>query len=165
LKLNFTILFVLSLLLFSCSQPTESKSETQNDVLSTNALPKAGKKLPSITIAILEKLFNECNYVDYLFYDSNFSMSITNVGSIRQTLAHIAEQTPTINPNCKPIGRVFYEIQGNTEIEADIFLNNQCQYYIFYKDNKQIYANNLTADGVAHYNSIFQQARKMDKKQ
>lgn len=164
MKLNFAVLIFILFLVFSCSKPAENKNEIQNDVLSTNALQKAGEKLPSITLDILEKLFNECNYVDYLFYDSNFSMSISNVGSIRQTLSHIAEQTPTINPNCKPIGRIFYEIQGNTEIEADIFLNNQCQYYIFYKDNKQIYANNLTAEGVAHYNSIFQQARKMDKK-
>ena len=109
----------------------------------------------------MQKLFDQCNYVDYLFYESDFSMSMNNKQSIQQTLSHVSEQVPTLDPNCKSIGRVFYEIDGNTEIEAEIYFSNACQYFVFIKDKKRVYANNITADGVAHFNNIFSQARKM----
>ena len=109
----------------------------------------------------MQKLFDKCNYVDYLFYESNFSMSMNNQQSIQQTLTHVSEQVPVINPNCKSIGRIFYEIDGQTEIEAEIFFSDKCQYFVFMKGNQRIYANNITADGIAHFNNIFKQANNM----
>ena len=68
-----------------------------------------------------------------------------------------------LNKNCKSIGRIFYEIDGNIEIEAEIYFSDQCQHFVFMKDNKRIYANNLTPEGVAHFKNIFKQAAGMNK--
>lgn len=161
MKLNLAILIFLSCFIFSCEQPTANNNKPATVV---NTPPQVGEKLPSITVDIMQKLFDQCDYVDYLFYESNFSMSMNNKQSIQQTLTHVSEKVPVINPNCKSIGRVFYEINGNTEIEAEIFFSKDCQYFVFMKDQKRIYANNLTADGVTHFNNVFSQAKKMNNK-
>ena len=170
MKLTSAILITLSCLFFSCNQPKENKNEPTvasnapvTSITPNNNQQQSGEKLPSITLDIMQKLFDKCDYVDYLFYESNFSMSMNNKQSIQQTLTHIAEQVPAIDPNCKSIGRVFYEIEGNTEIEAEIFFSDKCQYFVFMKGQERIYANNITADGVTHFNNIFQQARQMGK--
>lgn len=88
---------------------------------------------------------------------------MNNKASIQQTLTHVAENVAVLDPNCKSIGRVFYEIEGQTEIEAEIYFSNQCQYFVFMKNQKPIYANNITAAGVTHFNNIFKQAEQMGK--
>ncbi len=162
MKLNFAILIFIPFLFLSCGQSTGTTGETNSNTSTTPvSANQATEKLPSIGIDLMQKLFDQCNYVDYLFYESDFSMSMNNKQSIQQTLSHVSEQVPTLDPNCKSIGRVFYEIDGNTEIEAEIYFSNACQYFVFIKDKKRVYANNITADGVAHFNNIFSQARKM----
>jgi len=123
----------------------------------------AVESLPSIPVEIMQTLFDQVNHVDYLFYESNFSMSMDSKASIQQTLTHVSEKVPVLNKNCKSIGRIFYEIDGNIEIEAEIYFSDQCQHFVFMKDNKRIYANNLTPEGVAHFKNIFKQAAGMNK--
>ncbi len=161
MKLNLATLILFSCLVFSCTQPAVNNTESTDSATAVTNTQQTGEKLPSITVEIMQKLFDQCNYVDYLFYETNFSMSMTNKQSIQQTLTHVSEQVPVLDPNCKSIGRVFYEIEGNTEVEAEIFFSNQCQYFVFMKGNEKIYANNITADGVAHFNNIFNQAKNM----
>lgn len=146
----------------SCGTTTDNKDSTAKKP-AEKVVAQTSAQLPSITVELMQKLYDKCDYVDYLFYESDFSMSMNNKGSIQQTLTHVSEGVPVLNPNCKSIGRVFYEIEGNTEIEAEIFFSNECQYFVFMKDQKQIYANNITGDGVAHFNNIFEQAKKMAK--
>ena len=88
-------------------------------------------------------------------------MSMNNKGSIQQILTHVSQTVPVIDNSCKSIGRVFYEINGETEIEAEIYFSDKCQYFVFMKNNKRIYANNITPDGVAHFQNIFKQASGM----
>ena len=154
----------MSFLFFSaCNSPAPEKT-TESPAKNIEAkTSQAVENLPSITIEIMKKLYEQCDYVDYLFYESNFSMSMNSKPSIQQTLTHVSEGVPKLNPNCKSIGRVFYEIQGNTEIEAEIYFSDECQYFVFMKGNKKIYANNITGDGVAHFNNIFDQAKNLNK--
>ena len=158
MKLNLSLFTVCFFILVSCNAPSTEQASSEN---TTQA--NSGQKLPSITLEIMQKLFDKCDYVDYLFYDTNFSMSMNNKASIQQTLTHVAENVAVLDPNCKSIGRVFYEIEGQTEIEAEIYFSNQCQYFVFMKNQKPIYANNITAAGVTHFNNIFKQAEQMGK--
>lgn len=162
MKLTFSLITFCFFCFASCSAPTDTPKNSTSNPEPEAAVQKA-TQLPSISMELMQKLYDKCDYVDYLFYESDFSMSMNNKGSIQQVLTHVSEGVPLINPNCKSIGRVFYEIEGNTEIEAEIFFSNQCQYFVFMKDQKQIYANNITPDGVAHFNNIFKQASQMAK--
>jgi len=161
LKYFLLPLFLVIILLSACSE-SGATSETQKSS-PTTAQKAALETLPSIPVAEMQKLFDECDHVDYIFYESNFSMSMDNKSSIQQTLTHVSEQVPVLDKNCKSIGRVFYEIDGNTEIEAEIYFSNECQHLVFMRKNERIYANNLTPEGVAHFNNIFKQASEMNK--
>ncbi len=157
--------FLLScffILLFSCDKNVNSSTE-KSTAPPTKVTNSNIEKLPSVPLALLQKLYDKCDYVDYLFYDSNFSMSMNNDGSIKQTLTHVSQGVPVLDKPCKPIGRVFYEINGETEIEAEIFFSNECQHFIFMKNNKRLYANNITPDGVAHFQNVFKQAGGLGK--
>ncbi len=149
------------LILSACNSPSTTSQKTETTTTTAAAAP--AENLPSVPVAVMQKLFDKCDYVDYLFYESNFSMSMNNQASIRSTLTHVSEKVPVLNTPCKSMGRIFYEINGETEIEAEIYFSNECQYFVFMKDNKRLYANNITADGVAHFNNIFKQASQMSK--
>jgi len=163
--LKYFIAFVsLAFLLFSSC---ESGGTTQNDPKTNVANSKNSstntdiEKLPSIPVPLLQTIFEKSNHVDYIFYESSFSMSMDNQGSIQATLRHISQEVPVLDKPCKSIGRVFYEIDGETEIEAEIYFSNECQHFVFLKNNKRMYANNITPDGVAHFQNVFKEAAKM----
>lgn len=151
-----TILFAF--LFVNCTDTSNESSNASNIKKADTRAPQTGEKLPSITIEIMQKIFEESDYADFVFYNTNFSMSMDKKASIQSTLTHISESVPpSLNPNCKAIGRVFYQIDGENYMEADIFFENGCQYYVFYVDKKKTYANMMTQDGINHYANIFQQ--------
>ena len=157
LKLVFAF---LCLNFFACNSngegPEKSTSEKPKKEIQQAPSP-SGAQLPSVTVEIMRKIFNESDYADFVFYNTNFSMSMDKKQSIQSTLRHIAESVPAINPSCKAIGRVFYQIEGENYIDADIFFEDNCKYYVFYVDGKKTYSNQMTPDGINHYNNIFSQ--------
>ena len=114
---------------------------------------------PSIPADMVKMLWENCDYVDFVFYYLNFSMSQKVQNSIRQTIAHIASEVPKIDPNCQPIGRLFFQADGKNIAEADIFYSNGCAYYIFYKDGQYAYANKMLPQGSQFYDNIFKQVQ------
>ena len=136
-----------------CGNPT---SNTENDELqSVTSDATEGPSYPSITQEEMIDLFNRCDYVDYIFYDFSFSISQGEKPAIQAALNHVSKSIAKINTNCKPIGRIFYQIEGVNVLEADIYFAEGCQYYLFYKDQKPVYANELSPAGVAFYQSVF----------
>lgn len=118
---------------------------------------------PSIPVDKVKMLWDNCDYVDFVFYYLNFSMSQKVQNSIRQTIAHISSDVPKINPNCQPIGRIFFQSDGKNISEADIFYSNGCSYYIFYEDGKYAYANLMLPQGAQFYDNIFKQVQGQKK--
>ncbi len=156
--MKYSILFISFSLFFfsSCNEPanTGSKEPVAKEI------PKAqanGENLPSITMEKMKTIWDECDYIDYIFYKTNFSMSMDKKGSIQGVVRHIAQETPTLNPACKSIGRIFFEIQGATFAEAEIFFQDGCQYFVFYENKKKVAANFMSQEGIAHYTNLFKQ--------
>ena len=143
-------------------QATDStSSSTPAPAVETNSTPAAAAtaKYPSIPVDMVKMLWDKCDYVDFVFYYLNFSMSQKVQNSIRQTIAHIATEVPAIDPNCQPIGRLFFQAEGQNIAEADIFYSNGCAYYIFYKDGQYAYANKMLPQGSKFYENIFKQVQ------
>ena len=166
---RFILLLALSSLLFACNSNTnsdtaeasESQTETPSTTETTASNPPAGEPtLPSVPLETLQELWEKCDYVDYVFYYTNFSMSQDKQSSIRTTLRQISDEPAVLNPNCKAIGRLFYQVEGENALEGDLYLSNQCAYFVFYKDGKQTYANKLTAEGLQFYQNIFNQIQQ-----
>jgi len=146
--------------MFACGDTNTSNSSTPaNSTPPKKQVDVKAQNLPSIPQALAEKLFAECDYIDYVFYTTNFSISQSERGGIQQAISHIATQPAAINPACKSMGRVFYQIDGENEAEADMYFQSGCTYLVFLVDGKPTYANQFTSDGIQYFNSIFERAQ------
>lgn len=166
-----SLLLCISLTFIACNSDNNSNAAASNEQTTNPASPQtpaqntapsttATATLPSVPMELVKELYEKCDYIDYVFYYFNFSLSQDKKASIQSTLRQISDEPAVLNPNCKAIGRIFYQIDGENALEADIHLSNECAYFLFYKDGKQAYANKLTPDGVQFFQHIFNQVQK-----
>jgi hypothetical protein len=158
----FFIGLLLTSLLYSCG--SDAASETDSKTANTTPPPAEtapAPTYPSIPADTIRALYNECDYIDYVFYYTNFSVSQKEKRDIQTAITYIASETPQINPNCQPVGRVFYQVEGENRLEADLYFNSNqgCIYYLFFQDGKPAYANLIMPAGIDFYTKIFQSAQ------
>lgn len=161
--------FCLVLFLFATScqnnAPTEENTETSTPQEEQPKLVPAGEFLPSVPVEKLEYLWTNCDYVDYVFYELPISMSLDTKNSIQYVLSHIAENPASLRPDCKPIGRIFYQVEGENYLEADLYFSNGgCTYFVFLEDGKPKYGNYMTEDGAKYMNNNLSQAGAIQQK-
>ncbi|NUQ25145.1 MAG: hypothetical protein HUU34_14455 [Saprospiraceae bacterium] len=161
IRLLYFIAFIL-LTATACQQAP--KAPDQPTAPAAQAAPAAPatptEQYPSIPMAEIQELWNTCDYIDFIFYEFNFSMNQSEKLAIQSTIGHIAEETPLLTTACKPIGHVFFQVEGKNVLDADLYLDDQCVCYVFYKNGKKVYANKLTQQGVDFYRNIFSQVMK-----
>ncbi|MCB0639854.1 MAG: hypothetical protein KDC54_24695 [Lewinella sp.] len=161
-------LFVLLLTLLSwqCQPAAPADDEAAETTTEQPAATVQGTvEYPSIPASTMRYLADSCDYIDFIFYRANFSMSQSEGGAIRNTLAGVSTQPPVINPNCQATGRIFFQVQGINAVEADFFIENGCAYYIFLEDGQYKYANLMTQQGFGVYQNIINQARSAPQPQ
>ncbi len=117
-------------------------------------------RYPGLPLEKVERLWETCDYIDYIFYGMNFSMSQSEQPAIRASLAHIAEEPAPINPDCNPTGHIFYQAQGENQLEADLYFQEKCVYFVFYEDGKPAYANKMTSTGLQFFKTVFARIRE-----
>ena len=120
--------------------------------------------LPSVPLELLETIWKEGNQVDYIFYNYPFTMSLSDQPSIQYAVRHIAENPAPLKPECKPAGRVSYQVKGNIVLEGDFYFSTGCTYFVFEKDRQKVYANYMTDDGIKYFNNQIQQALQLQEK-
>jgi len=111
---------------------------------------------PSIPDSTMQRLWDECDYIDFVFYNLSFSMSQEQQSDIRSTLQHISRKPAEVYPECPAMGRLFFQIEGENAAQADIFFTPECQYFVFYEDNEKTYANAMTPAGIQFYERVLQ---------
>ena len=159
----FILVFGAALFLGACQQQSSSSSKDQTSASSPTA-PQAAtpagsaEQYPSLPVSTLEMLWEKCDYIDFIPYEFSFTMSQSEKAAIQGMLSQIAEEVPAVDPACKPIGRIFYQVAGKNALEADLYIGTTCIYYLFYENGKKAYANKLTDQGIQFYRSIFSQA-------
>lgn len=162
------ILCLFSILLtFSCNDSNSSNDAEAKTAPVTNPAPAPtpALTLPSIPVETVQKLWQECDYIDFLYFELPISSSMKDKAAIQHALGHIAAQPAPLIPNCKPIGRIFYQIKGENYIEADMHHGEGCNYLVFYQNGKKIYSNYMTQDGITYINGQIQYAKEMTGKQ
>ena len=112
-------------------------------------------QLPRVPNELMQNLVDSADYVDYLFYELEFSMSMDNKQGVMYAISKIGENSPNLNPSCKPIGRIFYQIKGRNAAEADLYFSQGCTYMVFMKDNVPVYANEMSDVGKTFLNNQF----------
>lgn len=158
--IRFLLLFFSISLLCHCN-PNPASTASQTPATTQPAADNTqGKSYPSIPIERLQYLWDNASYMDVVFYELPISMNQSSLASIRTTLAHIAEVTPTISPNCKSIGRIFFQVGPKNVETAEIYFQPGCTCYLWLENDKPVYANNMTEEGVAFYNNIFKSVQE-----
>jgi len=149
----------LSVVCLQCKSEGSSLETTKTPTGHWPAAPAApalaATQYPSVTEAIMKNLYDNCDYIDFVFYNTNFSMSQNQQAAIRSTLGTVSTTPATVLANCQPIGRLFFQIDGKNAEEADLFYGGDCLYYLFFKDGKYAYGNQLTEGGLTFYQKIF----------
>ncbi len=155
MRLNLLLALALGLCLISCAQGGDSPEDVPSAATGpAKAAPAAAyNSVPADTI---QMLFQECDYIDYVFYYTNFSVSQNTPSDIQTALSYISADVPEVLPQCKPVGHIFYQVRGENRAEADLYFDNTCIYMMFYEDGKPAYANKLMPAGIAFFNQLFQ---------
>ena len=157
MKKYIVYLFVIGLILnIGCK--TEKKDTQEEEV------DMSKPEIPGIPEDVMLKLLNECTYFDYIFKELPFALSQDEPPSIKQNILFIDNTRPLVRipKRCKSDGRKFFHIKGEIVYEADVYILNGCNFYVFVdKSNKPIYANYITQEGVNFYANIINQAKGM----
>lgn len=148
------IIFLLGLALGAC-QSSGGKDDASSQGQASQEQAAGERLYPSIPLDTLSMLWDNCDYIDYVFYYKEFSISQNQRGDIQLALRHISEEVPPIDPNCKPQGRIFYQVDGVNRLEADLFFSPGCAYFIFYDKGKYAYANRIMPEGVNFFKQVF----------
>ena len=171
-SLFFYLMLTALLTTFSCGngKGKEKKAEKKNVKVEEHADGKDIRKdyylLPPLDNNILRDIYDSSDYLDVIFEDLDFSMSLSDNKSIRGFLNYINfKMSPHIKPGCKPMGHFVFVKKGTTVIEGDFYHSPGCYYFLFQdSDGKNIYANAMSDEGVAFFNNIkrrnFKPARK-----
>lgn len=163
-KLMIKGLFTLAMimLLTACGSNT-SEGTTQAETPAAEETPATATNeetitYPSLPLAKMQELYNTVDYIDFVFYYTNFSMNQSNDQSIKATLAHVSEEVPTVYPSCQPIGSLFLQAQGKELMQAELYYSDKCVYYIWLENGQRTYANKMTPAGFQFYQQIFSQS-------
>jgi hypothetical protein len=165
---HITKLFILILLIqIGCKNESKKPTTSENPVEVKEEA--TGPEIPGLPQDVMVKLLNECTSIDYIFHVLPFSLSQNEDPSIDQNVSFIDINKPLgrIPARCKKAdGRKFYLIKGQPAYDADVYITNNCKFYVFVdKNNKPIYANEMTQAGVNFYDNIIKQAAGMAPQQ
>jgi len=163
--MRFSIIVLLSFFIFSgLTSCKDGKAKTGQ--ATTKVIPQEENlihDIPTLPNLEMRKLRNFCTYVDYIFNELPFSISQDDKSSIMANLTLIGDQSPdpiSIS-NCAPIGREFFHVDGEIVYEADIYFSDGCYAYVFIKEDKPVYANSISDQGIMFYNNLLKQAEKV----
>lgn len=153
---------LLGMALLSCQPNTTDKAGARNSAPEPPgaATQAAGERLyPSVPLDSLAVLWEQCDFIDYVFYYTNFSVSQNKKEDIQNAIRFVSEETPLINAGCKPVGRIFFQVQGENRLEADIYFSQGCTYFVFFEKGSPAYANSMMPAGINFFNQVFSSAQ------
>ena len=157
---NILLLSLIFCLLLSCKTDQNKDAHLPSAKEEVATLKDFG--VPALPNDLIQKLYNEATYIDYIFYNLPFSISQDDKPSIHSNLNLISpEKLGPIEPSCKPIGREFFHIGGAIAFEAEIYFQNGCYGYVFLDKEKPIFANKVSESGMKFYSNIINQAEQI----
>ena len=167
-RLSVIFTFILMSTIACTSDSNEKQEESNQNTTTETQVPQQDQLyLPSISMDDLKVLWDNCNQMDYIYYDLPISTSLSDQYSVQQSLRHISD-TPvsqSVKDNCKAISRVFFKQDGEDLMEAEIYFSNGCSFFVFFKEGKPAHSNYMTDAGIKYFNDILQKALSVRPKQ
>ena len=158
------ILWSCFLLLSSCGDTAKKETPASNSkevsAKSANPVTNAGQVgLPSITLEEMQILYDQADYIDLIFYNMNFSMSVNDKPNVKRVVTFVDKTQPNPNFTCPTMGRIIFQKDGEILIEADMHIDKHCSHFVFFKNGKKAFANNISEQGKGYFNKIFSQVK------
>lgn len=145
------LLLGLVLVMSACSN---KQTETTTAAPAAAEQPAGDIIYPSVKAPEMQVLVEKTTLIDFIFYNQNYSMNLSDRGAIINALRQVGEAPARIQKQCKPTGRVIYQGDGEILKEADFYFENPCFYFIFIEDDKPVKANMMTQEGVGFFNKM-----------
>jgi len=146
----FSFLFLASLQ--SCQEQKPAKTTGEEKVKEVQSV-----QMNSLPENVFRILYEKSDYLDVLFDELPFSISQDDNASIRNLLSHIDNKIPVIqNKNCVPLGHQIYQEAGVILAEADFYVSEGCNYFVFSYQGKKYY-NNMMTSGINFYENLKKQ--------
>ncbi len=147
------------LVLSSCGDTAKKGTPTSKEVPSKSATSTTQAGLPSITLEEMQILYDQADYIDLIFYNMDFSMSVNDKGNVQRVITFVDKTQPNPNFTCPTMGRIIFQKNGEILIEADMHIDKECRHFVFFKDGKKVFANNISDQGMAYFNQIFSKVK------
>ena len=157
-KLIYVLLAATLLTLCACK---EQKSTATDAVSAAPAAPATQNslKLPALPLSKMKYIFDNAEYVDYIFHKLPFSLSQDSKNSVQANIAMIDSRiTPQYHDGCASMGREFFHVDGEIVMEAEVYCSQGCYAYVFYEDKKPAYIAGMTETGKTFYQNMINQA-------
>ncbi|MBK9254742.1 MAG: hypothetical protein IPM42_04580 [Saprospiraceae bacterium] len=154
-------LFALVIFGISCDSRTPTQDKT-NNIPPKTSVAQNNEPIPGVTAEVMQRLLDDCTFIDYIFHNLPISLSQDERPSIQQNVLYIEFNRPVVRipEGCRPIARKFFQINGEIVYDVDVYFTKGCAFYVFVKDNKPVYANYISKDGVAFYNNMISMVQK-----
>ncbi|MEM7101682.1 MAG: hypothetical protein AAF502_01045 [Bacteroidota bacterium] len=149
------ILVVIIALLFGMRALSGNQQSSQPPGKKTVIAPQQARTLPAPPENLLNAIFDQADFIDFIFYNLNYSMSISEPESVRGAVAYMTmEAVP--NLDCVPsMGKIFYKSDGETILEADLHFSPGCSYIILLNEQRQqAYACNISENGLRNLGNM-----------
>ena len=148
-------LLLIGFLLCTCGSATSDAGQ-EADARAAAPQTAGAVNYPSIPLDRLEYVFKESTYMDATFYDLPVSINQSERAQIQSTIGGISKEPMDLYPTCKPMGHIWFQVEGNNVEEADIYFAENCVGYVWYDNGQPTYSNRLTKEGANFYFNIIQ---------
>ena len=115
---------------------------------------------PSMPFERLKYIFEHATYMDATFYDLPISINQSSPEQIQATIAGVGSLPMNFADGCKPMGHIWFQVNGKNVEEADIYFAQTCAGYVWYDGGKPAYSNALTEQGANFYLNILQSVQQ-----
>lgn len=159
--LYIVLISCIGLFFSSCggNATIDEKAAARKEMWKTKTTDVKVSSLPSITFEEMKVLYETADFIDIIFYNVEFSMSVNNKTNIQKMVGFVSTNVAQINRGCKAMGRIFFQKNGEMLAEADMYYDDKCRYFVFQKNGKAAYANDITPEGQAYFAKIFSQVK------
>lgn len=120
----------------------------------TETTAPAKQTLPPPTNDYMVNLFDNCDYIDIIFHNFDFSMSVSDKANAQGNVTYMS-LNPVDDIACTPsIGRAYYSGGGDELCVADIHYSEACAYYVLLKNNRPHSACQMSEKGIAFMKQV-----------
>lgn len=139
----------------TAAELTPAEAEAQNALFLQQQTAAKGELLPSITNEKMQDLFKNLVSIDYVFYNTDFTISIDEKNA-RQNLFYFSTRAAKKLDGQKAVGRAFYVANGDIALSAEIYFGaTQLErYFVFLKDDKPYAANYISPQGATFFDQV-----------